>query len=96
LTFHLLSKPEKLAKLKAELKEAIPDPSVPLSLKAIEQLPYLSALITEGLRLSMGTSNRQERVAPDEVLVFNDGKKQWLIPQGVRPSPAPPPNPTLT
>lgn len=32
----------------------------------------------------MGTSNRQERVCPDEVvLVFNDGKEQWHIPAGV-------------
>jgi len=82
LTFHLLSNPDKLAKLKAELREAIPDPSAPLSIKEMEQLPYLSALITEGLRLSMGTSNRQERVCPDETLVFNDGKKQWHIPVG--------------
>jgi hypothetical protein len=77
-----------LAKLKAELKEAIPDPSAPLSIKAMEQLPYLSAMITEGLRLSMGTSNRQERVCPDEILVFNDGKKRWHIPQGVSFNPS--------
>ena len=85
LTFHLLTNPDKLAKLKAELKEAIPDPSEPQSIKDMEKLPYLTALISEGLRLSMGTSNRQERVCPDEILLFNDGKKQWPIPRGVRP-----------
>jgi cytochrome P450 len=82
ITFYLLDNPTVLQKLKAELSEAIPDPDAPLSITRMEQLPYLGAVITEGLRLGMGTSNRQMRVCPDETIVFKDGKKQWHIPPG--------------
>lgn len=81
IQFHLLQNPETLRKLKAELEDAMPDLSAPVYIKEVEQLPYLTAVITEGLRLGMGTSNRQERVSPDEVLRFNDGKRDWLIPR---------------
>jgi hypothetical protein len=84
LTFHLLSNPDKLKKLRSELEKAIPDVSAPLPpIKDLEQLPYLTAVISEGLRLGMGTSNRQERVAPDEAMRFVDGKKEWVVPPGV-------------
>lgn len=81
-TVHLLSAPRVLAKLRAELKAAIPDVSVPLSIKDIEQLPYLNAVVTEGLRIANGTSVRQSRVSPNDVMIYNDGKKQWHIPPG--------------
>ena len=83
MTFYLLSTPRVLSNLRAELKEALPDASSHPSIKPMEQLPYLSAVILEGLRLAMGTSNRQTRVNPDDVMVFNDGKKEWRIPAGV-------------
>ena len=41
LTFHLLSNPDKLAILKKELEEAIPDPYEPVKLTVVEHLPYL-------------------------------------------------------
>jgi cytochrome P450 len=41
LTFHLLSNPDKLAKLKEELEEALPDPYEPVKLTVVEHLPYL-------------------------------------------------------
>ena len=84
MTVHLLSTPRVLAKLRRELVASRPDLSVPLPIKDIEQLPYLSAVITEGLRLAIGTSQRQTRISPHEVMIFNDGKKQWHIPPGVR------------
>lgn len=85
LTFHLLSNPDKLKKLRSELEKAIPDVGALLPpIKDLEQLPYLTAVISEGLRLSMGTSNRQFRIAPDEAMRFNDGKKEWVVPPGVR------------
>lgn len=83
MTVHLLSTPRVLAKLRTELQAALPDVSAPLSIRDIEQLPYLSAVITEGLRLAMGTSQRQTRISPTDVMTFNDGKKQWHIPPGV-------------
>jgi cytochrome P450 len=50
------------------------------SLATLEQLPYLTACIQEGLRLSYGTSTRLQRSCPNETLTFNDGKKDWAIP----------------
>lgn len=50
ITYHLLTIPAVLQKLKVELATAIPDPSSPLPLSALEQLPYLTACIQEGLR----------------------------------------------
>jgi cytochrome P450 len=41
ITFYLLNSPEKLAKLRAELMAAMPDPKEPAKLRVIEQLPYL-------------------------------------------------------
>lgn len=82
--------------MRAELYTALPDLSAPLSINKIEQLPYLTAVILEGLRLALGTSQRQTRIA-HKVMIFNHGKKQWRIPPGVSPLPAasiPPPNHT--
>lgn len=79
---HLLQAPEILRKLRVELKNAIPDASVTEPLPVMEQLPYLTACIQEALRLSYGVSCRLQRIATDETLVFNDGKKNWKIPSG--------------
>jgi cytochrome P450 len=84
ITFHLLSNPAILQKLREELEQAIPNPNKPVPVEKLEQLPYLSAIIQEGLRLSYGLSTRLPRVSPVDVLVFNDGKKDWHIPPGVR------------
>lgn len=87
MTVHILTNPKVLSKLRAELNTALPDLSAPLSISKIEQLPYLTAVILEGFRLALGTSQRQTRIA-HEVMIFNDGKKQWRIPPGVsRPRP---------
>ena len=83
MTVHILENPRVLAKLRTELNAALPNPNEPLSIKDTEQLPYLSAVITEGMRLAMGTSQRQTRINPNEVMTFNDGNKQWFIPPGV-------------
>lgn len=85
ITYHLLANPETLKKLKKELADVMPDPdSVPVSEK-IEALPYLTAVIQEGIRLHPGASLRQDRVAPDEDLFYEDVKsgKKYVIPKGV-------------
>lgn len=84
--FWLLAKPETLRKLKDELKAAIPKPEnvghVPLP--AIEALPYLTAVIKEGLRLSYGVATRLARIDPENPLLFTDKYTgtQWQIPPG--------------
>ncbi|KAF2144118.1 uncharacterized protein K452DRAFT_267281 [Aplosporella prunicola CBS 121167] len=64
--YHLLANPEQLAHLRAELAS----PSTPSnpSWTDLEQLPYLSAVVAEGLRLSYGVSHRLPRISPDTAL----------------------------
>jgi cytochrome P450 len=83
-TYHLLTLPSCLRKLKTELEAAIPDPSVTMPLAALEQLLYLTACIQEGLRLSCGVSSRLQRISPAEPIHFTDTRnsKTWEIPPG--------------
>ncbi|KAJ5923338.1 cytochrome P450 [Penicillium verhagenii] len=76
--FHILDNPEVLQKLKDELYHSFPDDDIIPSLDELEPLPYLSAVLKEGLRLSNIVVPRQPRVAPDEVLRFHN----WEIPPG--------------
>jgi cytochrome P450 len=76
--FHILSNPEILKKLKTELAIAAPNPDSMLPFLQLEQLPYLSAVVCEGFRVSYGVSSRLTRIAPDHDLVFNE----WTIPAG--------------
>ncbi|GKZ49379.1 hypothetical protein AbraIFM66951_001785 [Aspergillus brasiliensis] len=75
--YHLLAQPETLRKLKNEL-----DSTDVSGLPGLENLPYLSACIQEGLRLSYGVSSRLARIARDESLTFIDPETQrtWNIP----------------
>lgn len=72
--FHLLASPSIMAKLRAELR-TVPETA---SWTELEQLPYLSAVIAEGNRLSFGVTARVCRIAPDEALQY----KQHTIPPG--------------
>ncbi|KAI9748899.1 MAG: hypothetical protein M1835_001689, partial [Candelina submexicana] len=76
MTFHILNNPAVLQSLSKELVEAIPDPKILPMWQDLEQLPYLKAVITEGLRLSYGVISRMPRVAPDTTLRYKD----WEIP----------------
>ena len=85
LTYHLLANPSIIKRLKAELAEAIEDPQQMPQMAQLEILPYLTAVIQEAIRLHPAASVRQERVAPDEDLVFEDREfgKKYVIPKGV-------------
>ncbi|KAG6366820.1 hypothetical protein INS49_001001 [Diaporthe citri] len=78
LIFYLLHNPDVLQKLRAELKTVMPTPGAPVTLVELEALPYFSAVINEGLRLSHGASSRMPRIATEENLQY----KQWIIPAG--------------
>lgn len=83
ITFHLLSDSAILKRLREELAAAIPNPDEFLPVEKVEQLPYLTACIKEGLRLSCGLSTRLPRISPVDVMVLNDGNQNWHIPPGV-------------
>ena len=76
--YHLTVQQEKLERLRAEVRSVMPDPYQPVKLQQLEQLPYLTAVIMESLRLSNGVSTRLARVAPDRSIYFRD----WEIPKG--------------
>ncbi|EUC47550.1 hypothetical protein COCMIDRAFT_89773 [Bipolaris oryzae ATCC 44560] len=86
ITYHLLSKPEILAKLTEELKTVVEDPTNLPSWTVLETLPYLGAVIQEGLRLSYGVSSRTARVPTEENLLYrgewNKKKIQYVLPKG--------------
>ncbi|KAJ5465603.1 hypothetical protein N7530_009390 [Penicillium desertorum] len=72
LTFELLANPDKMNKLRVELLQALPHTDSPLSLSELEKLPYLSAVIQEGIRLHPGGALRMQRISPDKPLIYTD------------------------
>lgn len=71
--FHLFDKPEILNRLRAELSSISRTiDTVEARLTALEQLPYLTAILMEGLRLSPALATRLARVTPDRDLFYND------------------------
>lgn len=76
--WHILSTPGVLEKLRAELREAMPDASKLAPLQQLEELPYLSSVIMEGLRFSHGVVHRLTRISPKDPVHFRD----WTIPAG--------------
>ena len=56
----------------------MPNPGTLVSLQQLEQLPYLSAVVSEGLRISTPAPSRVQRVSPDSSLIF----REWDIPPG--------------
>jgi len=74
--FHILDQPAIEQRLRAELEEAIPDPSNFPIWDKLGKLPYLTACIEEALRLSYGTSQRMPRAYPNGTLQY----KEWTIP----------------
>ncbi|MCJ1311414.1 hypothetical protein MMC25_005085 [Agyrium rufum] len=86
--FHLLSNDQILNKLKTELKDLAltedSDRAKGTPVHKLEQLPYLTAVIQEALRLSYGVSSRLQRISPSKSLHFKDksSDKLWTIPPG--------------
>lgn len=76
--FHLHDNPECLARLQDELATALPDPTEFPDVTVLEKLPYLSAVIQECLRLSLGVMSRLPRKNTKRALRFDD----WIIPRG--------------
>ncbi|UNI24499.1 hypothetical protein JDV02_010239 [Purpureocillium takamizusanense] len=86
ITYHLLTKPDMLQKLRAELLGVVDDPLRLPSWTVLEKLSYMGAVIQEGLRLSFGVAARTARVPTRESLVyqgeFNKKPVQHVIPRG--------------
>lgn len=64
--YHLMTRPEIMAKLRSELR-AHPEAVSP---EHLQQLPYLSAIIQEAHRLTFGLTGRNARVCPNETITY--------------------------
>jgi cytochrome P450 len=86
MTYHLLDKPEILLRLTEELKEVVNDPTKLPGWTTLDDLPYLGAVIQEGLRLSYGVSARSAREPTQEDLIykgeFNKRPVELVLPRG--------------
>ncbi|KAL8843749.1 MAG: hypothetical protein Q9176_001957 [Flavoplaca citrina] len=71
-TYHILANPGVLSRLMTELEERIPDPNKPPTLKDLERMPYLQAVMYETLRITYGTAHRLQRIFPDRSLQYKD------------------------
>ncbi|OTB04730.1 hypothetical protein M426DRAFT_58221 [Hypoxylon sp. CI-4A] len=107
---NLLGDPAKLQKLRRELLSAAEtakeggggrqqqqqqQQQQPLEYADLRELPYLTGVINEGLRLANPTPSRLPRVCEDQDLKY----KQWVIPEGTtisRPPHPPPPAPGVS
>lgn len=78
LCFHIFSDPEILERLLRELDAAGIAGLDSKGWRTLEQLPFLTSVIMEGLRLSPGVATRMARIAPDRDLFYKD----WQIPAG--------------
>jgi hypothetical protein len=78
-TFHVLANPDVRQKLLAELKPVFDKTNGRPSLGDLELLPYLKAVVSEGLRLSVGISSHLQRVDHHNEMRY----KEWIIPKSV-------------
>lgn len=90
ILYHVLASPIIKAQLESELNRVystLPDSALRPGLKELEHCPYLSAIVSEGLRLSFGVSHRLPRISPDAPLQLQgstEGKPyDYTIPPGV-------------
>lgn len=85
-TYHLFQRPELSARLAEELRGAARDPRDLPAWSALEQLPLLSSVVSEALRLGYGLSGRSPRVATHEDLVYTGAWRgrevQHVVPRG--------------
>lgn len=78
ITYHLCQNPGMVQKLRKELQAVDLSSRNTRKLPQLEQLPYLHAIINEGLRLSYGVVSRLARIAPDRFIEYGE----WKIPPG--------------
>lgn len=62
LSYFIAANPNFQRKLYLELKQAMPHPNDHVKLQDLESLPYLNAVIREGLRLAHPITHRISRV----------------------------------
>lgn len=82
-SFYLISNPPVLEKLQTELGNLMSKTGPSPQWQQLEQLPYLTAVITEALRIGYGVSHRMQRLFPDTVLQCNGYSVPPMTPVGM-------------
>jgi len=77
-SYYVISNPEIYHALTTELEKAFPSSTTKLDYATLEKLPYLTAVIKEGLRLSFGVPGRLPRTIETQDVVLNG----YSIPRG--------------
>ncbi|KAI1193053.1 cytochrome P450 [Nemania serpens] len=77
ILFHIYTNEKIIQTLRKEIASLSTDPSKSIALKDLEQLPYLTAVLMEGLRLSPAIATRAARIT-DKDLFY----QSWRIPAG--------------
>ena len=96
IIFHVGRSPSIKAKLREELS-TLPGPEQP-NLQQLEQLPYLTGVVKEGLRMGIGGPGKLGRVSPDRTIIYSESNitkdvkestptnrvtpREWAIPPG--------------
>lgn len=90
ILYHILAHPPIKSRLEVEVSDMYDRLSEECSMPSVvdlEHAPYLSAVVTEGLRMSLGVSQRLPRISPDTALhyegKFNGMHYKYSIPPGV-------------
>ena len=80
--YYVYSDLEILRRVRAELRDMMKHLAQDAGVQhaQLEQLPYLTAVLMEGLRLSPGIATRMARIAPNRDLVYD----RWVIRPGHR------------
>ncbi|KAI0143467.1 cytochrome P450 [Xylariaceae sp. FL1272] len=78
ITANLLGDPAKLAKLRSELWDAMQAKGRELVYADLRELPYITGVVNEGLRVANPTPSRLPRVCNDQDFKY----RQWIIPRG--------------
>ena len=71
VSFYLIDNPQVLEKLQTEIGGLMSETGPSPKWQQLEQLPYLSAVVSEGLRIGYGVSSHMQRLFPDTVLEYN-------------------------
>jgi len=77
ILYHVYANDDILQRLRKEIVSISTQSPEPFVLRELEQLPYLTAVLTEGLRLSPAIATRAARIT-DKDLFYKD----WRIPAG--------------
>ena len=71
-TYHILANPPIHSRLLSELEAAMPDPSQPCTLRELESIDYLTAIMHETLRNMKVPPQRLQRIFPSTDLYYNN------------------------